>query len=86
MNKAISPVHKYYNSFPNGHRDMLKCLTCQEENILSETCQFGDCQGCNDLFSMERLVELVQSSPEILKAWYVKYIRWEKGVFYDGKQ
>ena len=86
MNMAISAVHKFCDSFPKGHRDLLKCLTCKEDNILSETCQFGDCRGCNDLFGMERLVQLVQSSPEILKAWYVNYIRWEKGVCNDGKQ
>ena len=52
MNMAISAVYKFCDSFSNGHRDLLKCLTCKEDNILSETCQFGDCMGCNYLISL----------------------------------
>ena len=86
MNMTIQAVHKYCDRFPKDHRDLLKCMTCNEDNIISETCQLGDCQGCNDLCTIERLVQLVDSSPIILKAWFVSYIRWEKGVCNDGKE
>ena len=60
--------------------------TCAEENLEKESCQLGNCRECKELSSLSRVVKLLESSMDILRAWYVKYYRWEEVEDRDGKQ
>ena len=37
----------------------------------------GRCQDCLKLWTMEQMLELLGTSVEICKAWFVKYFCWE---------
>ena len=66
---------------------ILESTSCKgEASKESESCQFGDCKECNNLCSLEELIAQTESSPTLLKAWYVDYFRWEEQEYDKGKQ
>ena len=77
INYLISALHQHEDDFPSNHRDLLKVTTCALENMEKEECQMGRCQDCLKLWTMEQMLELLGTSVEICKAWFVKYFRWE---------
>ena len=86
INYLISALHSYEKSFPCDHKALLMATTCAEENLEKESCQLGNCRECKELSSLSRVVKLLESSMDILRAWYVKYYRWEEVEDCDWKQ
>ena len=83
INHMIKAVHKHNPEFPADHRTLLRVTTCSVENITNEVCQFGKCEECNKLNSLDNFVSLIGSDVVLLKSWFVKYNLWEKEAI-DG--
>ena len=52
----------------------------------NEDCQTGKCKDCNSLMTMDKMVEMIGTSEQTLKAWYSRYYRWEEEQDGEGKE
>ena len=85
INFLISAVHKAEEDFPEDHRSLLAFTTCSSGGLEVENCQFGVCEDCNKLCTLEKLVEMVGSSEVLLAAWFVEFDYWEDEKDREGK-
>ena len=86
INYLITPLQKHNGEFPANQRDLLKVTTCSQGNMENEDCQTGKCKDCNSLMTMDKMVEMIGTSEQTLKAWYSRYYRWEEEQDGEGKE
>ena len=55
-------------NFPYDHKALLMATTCAEDNLEVESCQLGNCGECKELSSLSRVVKLLESSMDIIRA------------------
>ena len=53
--------------------------------MTDEKCQLMNCNKCQELNTLDQLVEMTGTGRDVLKSWYVKYLKWEK-VDTDGSE
>ena len=86
INFLIESLHGHEDSFPSNHTELIRATTCRQDTTQAEGCQTGQCEACQQLGTMDHLLQLLGCSLEIAKAWYVKYYRWEEEEDREGKK